>query len=171
MTNWGSWIVGGLMVASLSAAAPLTSAGNSDEQEIRALFDRFALAYRAKDVAGVMKCYAPGTELFVFDVTPPRQHVGFNDYKQDWQDLFAAFPGVVDKFEIQDLSIVTDGHLAYSHSIQAVIMTAKDGSKFRLTVRVTDDLRKVDGKWLITQEHVSVPVDLGTGKADLTSKP
>ena len=104
-------------------------------------------------------------------MTPPRQHVGFNDYKQDWQDLFAAFPGVVDKFEIQDLSIVTDGHLAYSHSIQAVIMTAKDGSKFRLTVRVTDDLRKVDGKWLITQEHVSVPVDLGTGKADLTSKP
>jgi hypothetical protein len=40
-----------------------------------------------------------------------------------------------------------------------------------LTVRVTDGYRKINGKWLITQEHVSVPVDLETGKADLTSKP
>jgi ketosteroid isomerase-like protein len=50
-------------------------------------------------------------------------------------------------------------------------MTAKDGSKFNLTARVTDCYRKINGKWLITQEHVSVPVDLNTGKPDLTSKP
>jgi hypothetical protein len=40
-----------------------------------------------------------------------------------------------------------------------------------LSVRVTDVLRKVNGKWLIVQEHVSVPVDLATAKADLTSRP
>jgi hypothetical protein len=50
-------------------------------------------------------------------------------------------------------------------------MTAKDGSKFNLTVRVTDCYRKLNGQWLITQEHVSVPVDLNTGKPDLASKP
>jgi len=32
-------------------------------------------------------------------------------------------------------------------------------------------LRRMGGKWLIFQEHVSVPVDLATGKADLLSKP
>jgi hypothetical protein len=31
--------------------------------------------------------------------------------------------------------------------------------------------RKLRGHWLIVQEHVSVPVDLDTGKADLLSKP
>jgi hypothetical protein len=31
--------------------------------------------------------------------------------------------------------------------------------------------RKVNGKWLISREHVSVPADLATGKAKLTSKP
>jgi hypothetical protein len=29
----------------------------------------------------------------------------------------------------------------------------------------------VHGHWLIVQEHLSVPVDLDTGKADLLSKP
>jgi ketosteroid isomerase-like protein len=171
MRNSGLWIVAGLMVVSLHTAASQTSGGNKDEQEIRALEDRFAAAVRAKDVDSIMKNYAPGTGLFVFDVTPPRQYVGFDAYKKDWQDFFAAFPGPVDKFEVQDLSIEADGKLAYSHSIQPLVVTSKDGSKFSLTVRVTDGYRKINGKWLITQEHVSVPVDLETGKADLTSKP
>ncbi|PYV22614.1 MAG: DUF4440 domain-containing protein, partial [Acidobacteria bacterium] len=29
----------------------------------------------------------------------------------------------------------------------------------------------IGGKWLITHEHVSVPVDFASGKADLSSKP
>jgi len=171
MKNWRVWIIVGFIVASLNAAAPRASGAKNDEQEIRALEDRFAAAFRAKDANTIMTAYVPGAELFVFDVTPPRQHVGFDDYKKDWQDFFATFPGPVDKFEVQDLSIVTDGNLAYSHSIQPAILTAKDGSKFNLTVRITDCYRKINGKWLITQEHVSVPVDMETGKGDLASKP
>jgi SnoaL-like protein len=97
--------------------------------------------------------------------------VGFDAYKKDFEDFFAAFPGPVDKFEVQDLSIVTDGNLAFSHSIQPGILTAKDGSKVNLVVRVTDAYRKINGKWLIVHEHLSIPVDLNTGKADPTSKP
>jgi uncharacterized protein (TIGR02246 family) len=170
MKNWVLCIIAGLMVAGLYAA-PRARSGSKDEQEIRALEDRFATAFRAKDVDAIMKGYAPGAELFVFDVVPPRQYVGFDNYKKDWQDFFSAFPGAVDKFEVQDLSIVTDGKLAYSHSIQPAILTAKDGSKFSLTVRVTDCYRKVNGQWLITQEHLSVPVDLESGKPDLLSRP
>jgi len=66
---------------------------------------------------------------------------------------------------------VTGRMLAYSHCIQPLIVTAKDGSKFSITLRVSDCYRKINGKWLITMEHVSVPVDLETGKADLASKP
>ena len=31
--------------------------------------------------------------------------------------------------------------------------------------------RKVDGHWLVTMEHVSVPVNLDTGEPDLQSRP
>lgn len=117
-----------------------------------------------------MSFYVPGSELFVFDVTPPRQHVGWADYKKDWEDLFAAFPGPLHQ-ELSDLSLTTGDRLAVSHYVVGGYVTAADGARLTLAVRVTDALRKTAGKWLIFQEHVSVPVDLGTGKADLLSKP
>jgi len=117
-----------------------------------------------------MQVYEPGTRLFVFDVSPPRQHAGWQDYKKDWQELLAAFPGPA-TLSISDLDITVVGSVGYSHSIQAAQFTAKDGSKTDLVVRVTDVYRKLKGKWLIVQEHVSVPVDLVTQKPDLLSKP
>jgi ketosteroid isomerase-like protein len=141
-----------------------------DKAAIEALEKAFAAAFRAHDVDAIMKAYEPGPHLLVFDVAPPRQHVGWEDYKQDWQGVFAAFPGPI-KFDITDLEITTVGTVAYSHSIQAGELTASDGAKVSLTVRVSDVYRKIHGQWLIVQEHVSVPVDLATGKADLLSKP
>jgi ketosteroid isomerase-like protein len=160
-----------VLLASLCAAAPQKVGGNKDEQEIRALYARWLPAFRAKDVDSIMRAYAHSDDLFLFDVTPPRAYVGFLAVQHDYQDFFAAFPGSVDRGEIQELSIVTDGKLGYTHLVEPMILTTKDGSKFNLTLRITDGLRKTDGKWLITQEHVSVPVDLETGKADLSSKP
>jgi ketosteroid isomerase-like protein len=49
-------------------------------------------------------------------------------------------------------------------------MTDKSGKKVVMTVRVTDGYKKVNGQWLISHEHVSVPVDLDTMKPVLDSK-
>lgn len=158
-----------ISVPKLGAAAA-SAAASDDKAGIEALEARFHDAFVAKDLNAVMQIYAPGTRLFVFDVAPPRQHVGWQDYKKDWQELFAAFPGPV-TFTISDLDITVVGAVAYSHSIQATQFTAKDGSKMDLVVRVTDVYRKLKGNWLIVQEHVSVPVDLDTHKPDFLSKP
>lgn len=40
-----------------------------------------------------MRIYVPGDELVVFDGTPPRQHVGFDAVRKDYQDFFAVFSG------------------------------------------------------------------------------
>jgi ketosteroid isomerase-like protein len=63
------------------------------------------------------------------------------------------------------------GAVAYSHSIQQTQLTRKDGSKLDVVARVTDVYRNMGGRWLIVEEHVSVPVDLDTQKPDLLSKP
>ena len=84
--------------------------------------------------------------------------------------MFKAFPGPA-KAEISDLAVTASGPMAYSHSIQSVSFTAADGSKSPVTVRVTDGSRTLTGRCKIVQEHVSVPVDLATGKGDLSSKP
>jgi len=165
-------VLAGLTVTAALGGAMRAQAQSKDEQEIRALEDRFAAAFNAKDLDAIMKVYEPGDELFVFDVGVPRQHVGWEDYKKDWKDFLAEFPGAM-KFEMHDLSIVTDGKIAYSHSIQHVVGTGPDGSPIEFTVRVTDVYRKIDGKWLIVQEHVSVPIVFSGPKPvpDLMSKP
>jgi len=162
-----------IMISVISLPGLSTAAGataTEDKSSIEALETRFHDAFIAKDVNALMEVYAPGTRLFVFDVAPPRQHVGWQDYKKDWQELFAAFPGPA-TFSISDLDITVVGPIAYGHSIQTAQFTGKDGSKIDLVVRVTDVYRKLKGKWLIVQEHVSVPVDLATQKPDLLSKP
>jgi len=151
-------------------AAPSLAKSN-DVAQIKALEQDLQEAFLAKDVAAIMKCYAPGDQLFVFDVVPPRQYAGFDAYKKDWEDTFTSFDGTV-TFELNDLVIATDGHgLAYGHNIQHVTGKLKTGEPVDVTVRVTDVYKKNGGKWLIVHEHVSVPVDLNTGKPDLQSKP
>lgn len=154
-------------------AAPLHAADAAtagDRAAIEALEARFAAAFDAKDVKAIMRLYEPGPGLFVFDVTPPRQHVGSADYRADWEDTFKATRGPV-HLSISHLSVTVVGPVAYGHSIQTAQFTRKDGSKGDLVVRVTDVYRRIHRRWLIVQEHVSVPVDIDTGKADLLSKP
>ena len=157
--------------ATPAAAKPVAAkpAGPSDKAQIEALEKGFSAAFNAKDVAKIMSYYTHDG-LFVFDVTPPRQHVGWDDYKKDWDDFLGSIAGPV-VFKLSDLSITVVGSVAYGHSIQSIDSTAKDGAKSELVVRVTDVYRKAGGRWKIVQEHVSIPVDTDTMKPDPLSKP
>jgi ketosteroid isomerase-like protein len=153
--------------AQTKAAAP--APGVTDKEKIETLYQAYVKAFKAKDVNAIMSFYDPN-ELFVFDVMPPREYASWADYKKDWEGLFASKPGRAD-MHLTNQEITVVGLVAYAHNIQTAYFTGPDDSRLDLTVRVTDVLRKVNGKWLIVQEHVSVPVDLATGKADLASKP
>jgi uncharacterized protein (TIGR02246 family) len=149
-----------------------TTSGRVSEEEaaIRALENDFAAALNAGDVDAMMKNYVPDDSLVVFDVVPPRQHIGSAEYRKAWSGYFAHFKGTP-RFTITDLVITVDGNVGFSHSIQRSVGTDRQGHPVDRTVRVSDGYRKIDGKWLIAHEHISVPVDLATGKADFTSKP
>jgi len=162
--------VAGAVLAALLLNPVPTSAQSDDTAQIKALEDQFTAAFRAKDLDAIMKVYVPDDTLFVFDVVPPRQYVGAAAYRKDWQDFLAGFDGPID-FTISDLAIVAEGNLAYSHSIQHVKGKDKKSQPVDFTVRVTDAYRKIGGHWLVTMEHVSVPVDIDTGKPDMQSKP
>jgi ketosteroid isomerase-like protein len=162
--------IAAVFAIALSVLPLAARAGAGDVAQIKALEGRFAAAFNAKDIGAIMKVYAPGPGLFVFDVVPPRQYVGADAYKKDWQSFLATFKGPV-KFTISDLSVGAGRTFGYSHSIQTVSGTDKDGKPIDLTVRVTDVYRKIAGHWRVVHEHVSVPVDLATDKPDLTSKP
>jgi uncharacterized protein (TIGR02246 family) len=163
-------VVGAALVFSASALAAEHASANGDKAAIQALEDTYNQGFNARDVDKVMSVYVAGPELFVFDVVPPREYKGADAYRKDFEQLFAGFPGPM-KNSISEQTIHVVGSLAYGHNIQSGEFTGKDGAKVRIVVRTTDIYRKIDGKWLIVEEHNSLPVDLGTMKPDMLSKP
>ena len=161
------------LLATLAAVAACVASSCSQansEADINASVQRLVAAVNAKDINGIMAYYTPDENLFVFDALLPRQYVGAAAYRKDWEGFLAAYPGTVHA-EVTDWKTETEGNLAYGHGIFRTTGPDKDGRPLDLTVRVTDVYRKVNGKWLVVHEHVSWPVDLATGKADLSSKP
>jgi ketosteroid isomerase-like protein len=158
------------ILASAGAVAADGPAANSDKAAIQSLEATFNEGLNSKDVDKIMSVYARGKQLFVFDVVPPREYSSWEAYKKDWEELFAAFPGPI-KNTISEQTIHVVGSLAYGHNIQTGEFTGKDGTKLAVVARTTDVYRKMNGKWLIVEEHNSVPVDLMTMKPDLLSKP
>jgi uncharacterized protein (TIGR02246 family) len=158
------------ILVSANAAAGDQPAADADKAAIQALEDTYNEGFNSKDVDKVMSVYAPGKQLFVFDVVPPREYKSWDAYKKDFEELFSAFPGTV-KNTISEQTIHVVGSVAYGHNIQTSEFTGKDGAKVKIVARTTDIYRKMSGKWLIVEEHNSVPVDLTTMKPDLLSKP
>lgn len=160
-----------LVIAAAGSTFVRAGAASDDNAQIAALYQKFTTAFRHKDLDAIMSVYVPGDSLFVFDVGTPREHVGADSYRADWKGFLGSFKGsALPSFTISELAVTIAGDVAYSHSIQH-ITGATQGGPSSLTVRVTDVLRKVDGKWLIVQEHVSVPIDFNTMKPDLMSRP
>jgi uncharacterized protein (TIGR02246 family) len=140
-----------------------------DEKAIRALEDKFAAAFNAGDIDAIMKNYVPDQSLIIFDVVPRKEYRGADTYRKDWEDFFSHFNGTP-KIDITDLGITVGDDIGFSHSFQRITGTDKQGRPVDRVVRVTDGYRKIDGNWLIVLEHVSVPVDLATGKAAIAGR-
>lgn len=139
-----------------------------DEARIRQLIDGFVEAIRAKDFDGVMSIYAP--DILWFDFMAPLQHVGADEYRKLWEQCFAAYEGPIGA-EIRDLSITVGDDVAFGHSVNRFSGTMKNGQKLDFWFRWTACLRKIDGTWTITHEHLSIPFDLETDKALWELKP
>jgi ketosteroid isomerase-like protein len=140
------------------------------DHEIRMLQSRRDAAVKAKDVDAIMANYMNSGKLVVFDLIPPRQYTGWNSYKKNWQDFLAQCKDAP-TWDTTDLHTMGGAGYGFSHSIVHMACTDQKGVKMDMVLRVTDCYANFGGKWLIAHEHISVPVDPATGKADLQSKP
>jgi uncharacterized protein (TIGR02246 family) len=139
-----------------------------NEAAIRKLIDGFVKAIHAKDMNGVMSVFAP--DVVSFDLGPPLHHGGGEAFMKRWHELFGSYQSPID-YEVRGLSIVAGDDVAFSHSLNRIGGTMKNGRKTDRWLRWTACYQETNGKWLIVHEQVSVPVDLGNGKAMLDLKP
>ena len=148
----------------------MTSKENKAKNEaaIRELIERFARAFRVKDVDGCMSVFA--REIVSYDILPPLQAVGAETFVTHWQEFFESYQGPI-HVEFPDVNVAAGDDVAFSYCLHRIAGTLKTGHKTDFWLRWTAGWRKSNGKWLIVHEQVSVPVDLGSGKALMDLKP
>jgi len=132
------------------------------ETEIKALLETWSAAVAAKDVSGLMSLYAP--DIVYFDVVPPLRFSGTEAVRKNFQRWFDTWASGI-RSETRDLRILADGDTAVAFKLHRASGTRKDGRESGMWVRVTVCCRRSDGRWLITHEHVSLPVGMPDGRA------
>jgi ketosteroid isomerase-like protein len=139
-----------------------------DQAQIRKLIDDRINAVRAKDINGAMANIAP--DIVSFDVVNPLQYIGSDAARKRAEEWFSSFQGPIG-YEIRDLSITTGDDVAFCHCLNRVHAIRTDGGELDMWWRSTVCYRKIDGMWMVTHEHSSVPFDAKSGQASLDLKP
>ena len=105
--------------------------------------------------------FAP--DAIVADYTAPGWYEGQSQIHDAYVPQLAAVKSV--KFHMDEMNIASDGKLACAATLIHFNATMKDNASVSLSVRQLDAFKKIDGKWHLIQQHVSVPVDEKTGAA------
>jgi ketosteroid isomerase-like protein len=140
----------------------------TDETAIRQRIDKLVLAIRAMDFEGVKAFYAP--DLVSFDIVPPLQHLGASAKWKNWQDVFTAYEPPLG-YEIREFTITVGDNVAFGRSLNRISGTLRSGNTADYWVRWTTCYRKINGTWLIVHDHVSVPLEVASGRAMVNLEP
>jgi ketosteroid isomerase-like protein len=140
----------------------------STRSELEALLDSRSQAMGAKDLDRLMSLYSP--DIVYFDLVPPLQYAGTAALRGRFSDWFGRWESPIGQ-EIRDLSISASGEVAAAHMLIRASGTLKTGREVGYWVRVTNTFQRSNDRWLITHEHVSLPVDMASGSAAMDLAP
>jgi uncharacterized protein (TIGR02246 family) len=129
---------------------------SSSEIEIRDLIEKWAKAVRDQDLGEIRKDHDP--DILMFDVPPPFQSRGIEQYMATWDLFFSSVEKPV-QFNFTDIEVTAGADVGFATAIGHCVPVNSNGQREPLEFRLTMGLRKVDGRWRIVHEHHSVPAE------------
>lgn len=163
----------------MGAAAALTVGGvvtvpgmedamASTQSDVKALLDSWSGAIRGKDIDRLMSVYS--SDIVYFDLVPPLRLTGSDAIRRNFLRWFEGWKSSIGQ-EIRDLNILVSGDIAAAYMLIRASGTLKDGREVGYWVRATVCCHRSNHRWLITHEHVSLPVDFKSGSAAMDLVP
>ena len=134
----------------------------SNDSQVRALLDSRVDACLKKDVEQLMSHYSP--DIVYYDVVPPLQYAGSEEVRGNFVRWFNGFEGPI-SMETHDLTIATGEDVAFAHMLHLTSGMRKNGQQSSLWVRSSVCCQRSGETWLITHEHISVPINPQTRQA------
>lgn len=142
---------------------------NSDEIALRTLVAQWNQALENKDAAGLTKDYL--SDVVLFDAVPPYKSVGPDAIRSIWEACLPHFP---DNFRVvkHDENFVIGTDMAcYTALSHFEVPNQPDHPAAESWLRVSVIYRKVEGKWQVQHEHVSLPFNPMTNQAAKITDP
>jgi uncharacterized protein (TIGR02246 family) len=130
---------------------------SNNEVQIRKLVENWAKAVRNKDIEAILAHHS--NDIVMFDVPPPFQSVGIDEYRKTWDVFFSWSQQVPGVFDIQELHITADENVAFCFAAMKCAGKNKNGQPESLDFRLTIGLKKINDQWTITHEHHSLPAE------------
>ena len=168
-----SYLAAGMALAMLAGCKGSNAKEESKADvadQINQRLTQWQKAFEAKDVSGVMAVYALGDAVTAYDIVPPLQYKGADAYRKDYAEFFGQFDGPL-HVEIRDNHIETGGNIALAYGLERISGKLKSGQPVDMWLRYTSGFKRIGGQWRDVHDHVSVPVDMKSGKAMLDLKP
>ena len=151
MSNGKLWI--GVPSAALLLGTALAGVNDpADLAEVRSFELRVASVQTTDEV---MRLYRP--DATVFDGMAPGYYPDAKVLRIGYAPQYDATDALMPQVEYID--VVTDGKMACAFSQQSFNVFMKNGDKFKLSLRMTDVLKKDKQGWRIAHEHFSYPLD------------
>jgi ketosteroid isomerase-like protein len=150
-------IVGALGPVAAAFGAP--GGGFNHPADVKAISDierKLATLATMKDL---IQHYAP--DAIVYDAYAPGVYKGTKQIYTGFETQFEQSAGFTG--QIKDMNILAHGNFACAALQLRFDYKMKDGSAGTLTMRQLDAYKKIGGRWLIIQQHISFPFDPTTG--------
>jgi ketosteroid isomerase-like protein len=137
--------------------------------EVAAARAAWVEAFTAQDLDRMMSFYAE--DIYSYDLMAAPVGDGLAmafDGEAIWRQNWIGFFGMFDDdlvITIDDLTVYQQGDLATVRGLTRLEGTLVGGPFVDMWVRETNVLRRVDDRWLVLHDHVSVPFDFATDQA------
>jgi ketosteroid isomerase-like protein len=138
--------------------------------EIREVIEGKAALLQKGDAQAILSYYAPS--FVEYTLAPPLQQPGDGRDPAALAAWIATFEAPPCR-EVTRLEITADGDVAFATSLDRLTAVPRGATEsFTLWFRVTLGLRRIDGRWLVTHEHESVPFEMdGSFRASIGLAP
>ncbi|ABP55587.1 YybH family protein [Salinispora tropica] len=127
----------------------------TNEEQIRALIERWADAVHRGDLTSVLADHSE--DIVMFDVPPPHQGVrGLDAYRETWTPFF-PWQAQGASFEIESLEITAGDDVAFAYALLRCGTERDFADNPHTRLRLTLGLRKHAEGWVVAHEHHSFP--------------
>ncbi|WP_107656593.1 YybH family protein [Nocardia suismassiliense] len=128
----------------------------TNDSELETFFATRAEAQQSKNIDRLMEHYDP--DIVYYDVVPPLRFAGHDEVRRNFLRWFDGYEGPI-SLQTHDRTVRTSGDVAFANMLHLDSGTRKGGLQASIWVRETVCLHRSNGGWLITHEHISIPIN------------